>query len=46
MKNKYANLVERMESIENRLEAHEEREQDLLLDLVKAERKCKHFILK
>lgn len=41
MKNNYDDLIERMERIENRLGEHEARENDLLIDLIKAERKCK-----
>lgn len=41
MKNNYDGLIERMERIENRLVEHEARENDLLIDLIKAERKCK-----
>jgi len=41
MKNNCDDLIERMEIIEKRLREHEARENDLLIDLIKAERKCK-----
>ena len=41
MKKGFEDLVERIERIENRLGEHEARENDLLIDLIKAERKCK-----
>ena len=41
MKKDFKELVERIERIENRLGEHETRENDLLIDLIKAERKCK-----
>ena len=46
MKNNYDDLIERMERIENRLAEHEARENDLLIDLIKAERKCKEVLQK
>lgn len=41
MKKDFKELVERIERIENRLGEHEARENDLLTDLIKAERNCK-----
>lgn len=44
--NNYVDLAERIERIETRLESHEEREHELLLDLIRAERKRKPFYSK